>query len=166
MRKTHKLLAVMIWIGSAQASADAPRTLASGAPACGNAMGKGAESLAQRQARALCRAEASLATTRERLAAARFTEAVYVKNYLTTPRRLASGAPACGNVMSKDEAPCTDELADLHAARRLHEVKQAFERTAKERAEVHEATRTVATLRQAIRGSAAEVATLVDPKAR
>jgi hypothetical protein len=73
---------------------------------------------------------------------------------LANPRRLANGAPACGNVMSKDgPLECNQDYADLLDERRRYDMKQAFAATRKARARVHEAQQKLATLARQPRGT-------------
>jgi len=131
MRKSHTLLAVVMWFGSAQAQADTPRKLPCGRPACGNTMGKSSKP----REPDLETVTAELAAAREQLRGYELAKNARVREFVTTPRRLASGAPACGNTMGKGPPdPCTEEraaaeqaerFADLQAAIRLHDTAQA-----------------------------------------
>lgn len=154
MNKTHKLLAVVMWLGSAQANADTPRTLSSGAPACGNTMGKKGPSGKCGAELTLYRATVDLERAQEAVLEAKASEVAYESIYLSTPRRLANGAPACGNVMigkgGDDQPPCTAERADLQDADRLSSMKNAFATTRKMRQRAHEAAQRVATARIAM----------------
>lgn len=152
MRKTHKLLAVVMWLGSAQANADTPRTLASGAPACGNTMGKKGPSESCRAELTLYRATEDLERAQQNVLEAKAKEVAYESIYVGTPRRLANGAPACSNVMAKGEKqpPCTAEIADQEDAVRLFRMKDAFVATREFRQRAHEAAQRVASLRIAV----------------
>lgn len=158
MKKAHKLFAVMIWLGSAQANAETPRTLASGAPACGNTMTKKGPSTACRAERARWFANDELAEAKQELALAKAYEVRAIQDYIVTPRRLANGAPACGNVLSKDAMECTAELADLQDARRVHTMKEAMAETTEARVRVHEAQQQLAKLEPAPVARRTEVA--------
>ena len=159
MRKTHKLLAAMIWFGSAQASAETPRTLRSGAPACGNVMkGKGGSSSSRSSCtdseRAWYRAEREVDEAKRLFAVYKDHEVEAVRVVLTTPRVLANGAPACGNMLSKDSpSTCTQEIADQQDEQRRESMKQAFAATRKARARVHEAEQKLAAVAPALRGT-------------
>jgi len=166
MRKTHKLLAVMMWLGSTQASADAPRTLANGAPACGNTMGKSSKPRGPCRVSVLDQAIIDLADAQADLVEAKAFEVARINEYITTPRRLANGAPACGNVMSKDAPDCNAELADLQDARRVFYMKMAIEELATARLRVHEATQRVANKRQARETRPQDLALTVPPDVR
>lgn len=157
MRKTHKLLAAMIWFGSAQASADPPRTLRSGAPACGNVMkGKGGSprSKCSDDERALYRAEIEVDEAKRWFSVHKDREVSAVLAVLTTPRRLANGAPACGNMLSKDSpATCTEEVADIQDQERRTSMKHAFAATRNARVRVHEAEQKLAAVAPTSRGT-------------
>lgn len=103
MKPIGKLLAVAFAMTASSASA-APRTLATGAPACGNTNTKG-PSMCQR-------AERDLRTARTELAAAFEEERIAASLVIDQPRVLASGAPACGNTGGKADMECDDASAD------------------------------------------------------
>lgn len=117
MRKPTRLLAVVIALGSAPA---------------------GAEPLDAAQALSEATAEVKMREFYEHDAMTRF---------LTTPRRLATGAAACGNVNAKPMPyPCTpeyaDELAAIRHAEMLASVALAHAARAREIAARARATRT------------------------
>ena len=136
MRKSHKLLAVVMWLGSTQAQADTPRLLDNGGPAAGNTVGKIPE-------RPRGSAEGRLAEAQGILERAAREKAEAVQAFVSTPRVLASGAPACGNTMQKKEPDCTQELADKQQAVRFERLQRAVEQHRIADVRVQQATRTV-----------------------
>jgi hypothetical protein len=94
IQRAVKLFAVLA-LGSASASANPsaqqPRTLGNGRPACGNVVGKGK--------RVACEPAPITAQPAKPAPAA------------ITPRMLPSGRPACGNVVGKSDEPraCTTD---------------------------------------------------------
>ena len=145
MRKSHKLLAVVMWIGTAQAQADIPRTFANGSPAPGNTMAKGPKPERVEQ-----RAEVELAAARRAYERELALEVAAVKRFISTPRRLADGSPACENTAS---GPCTQALADRQHADRLAQMKDATKRRRIAKARVHEAERKAAEARKQVDAS-------------
>jgi hypothetical protein len=123
-----KLLAVAFAMTAGTASADAPRSLASGAPACGNTNTKG-PSMCQRAERNLqfARAELVRALDEERIAASLVVD---------QPRVLASGAPACGNTGGKGEMECTTADADRIYDGRVQRLVRAGAAVMRARAQV------------------------------
>jgi len=147
MRKTHKLLAVVMWIGTAQAQADTPRTFANGSPAPGNTMAKGPKPERVEQV-----AEVELAAAKKQYEQELANEIAAVKKFISTPRRLPNGAPACETTAP---GPCTAALADQQHADRLAQLKNATKRRRLAKARVHEAERKAAEARR--HGDASDV---------
>lgn len=116
-KRATKLFAVAMWIGVGQAHAETPTSLASGAPACGNVQGKGARPTG---------CDRVVDAARQRLRHAREAEQQALAAFVGQPRRLASGAPACGNVLTKaPPPPCTAERADALFEQRLAALTRA-----------------------------------------
>jgi hypothetical protein len=152
MRKSHKLLAVVMWIGSAQAQADTPRTFANGSPAPGNTMAKGPKPERIEQ-----RAEVELAAAKKQYEQEVANEVAAVKKFISTPRRLPNGDPACEHT---PPAACTKVLADQQHADRLAQLKDATKRRRLAKTRVHEAERKAAEAR--VDGGAPEVVAMAD----
>jgi len=110
--KITKLFAVAaLSIGSVGvAGADAPRTVSSGRPACGNVMSKSPEprDCVDRETVtvAIEPAVQSVIAVAAKLRAA-VQQLVALSPVVDQPRTLADGRPACGNVMTKRANPCT-----------------------------------------------------------
>jgi len=125
MRRSHKLLAVVMWVGSTQAQADPPRTPAPPS-----------------EAREVLIARSQLAVARQQLEQFTSQELQMVRQFIMTPRRLANGAPACGNTMGKgDPEPCTQAIADQEHANRLANMTVAIKLRRDARASVEELSR-------------------------
>lgn len=127
----QKLLAVAFVMSAQVASADVPRTLASGAPACGNTGGKGPS---------MCQtAETELQDAKLELANALAVETGALAALVDSPRTLANGAPACGNTGGKKMKPCTVEVADRTYDQRIQRLVRASVQIGKARARIVEA---------------------------
>ena len=131
--RIHTLLAV-VTLASATSTA-APRTLATGAPAAGNVVGKPLptdphEDARRAHARARAVFDAALVEERE------------AKQLLATnPRTLPNGSPACGNTGGKDV--CTAQLAGRLYRERVTRVRAAERARRHAQRELTEAQRQV-----------------------
>lgn len=152
MRKSHKLLAVVMWIGSAHAQAQTPRTFANGSPAPGNTMAKGPQREKSEQG-----SEVELAAAKKQYEQEVANEVAAVKKFISTPRRLPNGAPACEHT---PPGSCTKALADQQHAERLAQLKSATKRRRVAKDRVHEAERKAAEAR--VHGGAPDAVAMAD----
>lgn len=120
-----KLLAVVAFASTASTSAiAAPRTLANGAPAPGNTVAKGDSSYSNTRHEKTARE--ALGRARTMLLVAYTEEREAVAALVARPRVLASGAPACGNAVSKPPSQeCNAEMADQYMTWRIERLQRA-----------------------------------------